>query len=183
MNFNIMNRLLAASFVLTLIGFSQPAQAQVSPVDQVVIPAKGALINVSTRGKVGSGEDVMIVGFIIKVTPKRVLLRAVGPGLERFAIKNFLADPKIELRNANGDLLQTNSGWMSLDSSTRSDMMALAGATGAFALQQGSRDAALMVNFLPPGSYTAVISSSSGQTGVALAEVYEMADYLFLPSS
>ena len=72
------------------------------------------LANVSTRGRVGSGENVLIGGLVISgPAPKRIIVRALGPSLATFAVPGVLTDPMIELRDAIGQLLATSDDWQS----------------------------------------------------------------------
>lgn len=129
------------------------------------------MLNVSTRGKVGPEE--LIAGVIINgVTPKRVMIRAIGPTLAQFGVSGALADPVLRLVNQeNGAVVRENNDWQ-----TGNDALAVAKAAsqvGAFAIGENSKDAVLLIT-LPPGRYTALVSSGSGVPGVALVEVYEI---------
>jgi hypothetical protein len=125
------------------------------------------LINLSVRKNVGSG---LTMGFVIGgATGKTMLVRAIGPTLgSAFGVPGVMSDPKVELFDATGKSLATNDNW--------GGSAALAGAfgdTGAFALNAGSADAALLTT-LAPGNYTAQVTVATGATGVALVEVYEV---------
>jgi uncharacterized delta-60 repeat protein len=127
------------------------------------------LVNVSSRGASGSGGDALISGFVIAGTDaaQRVLLRGVGPGLIQFGATNVVVDPSIALFDAEGRALGTNDNWVSsLDTISSAALRA-----GAFALDRGSRDAAVLAT-LPSGAYT--IQVSAGSTGTALLEIYEV---------
>jgi hypothetical protein len=71
------------------------------------------LANVSTRGQVGTGNDLMIAGFVIVNNPVNVVVRGLGPSLAQFQIQNPLADPTLELRDSNGVLVMANDNWKS----------------------------------------------------------------------
>ena len=127
------------------------------------------LINVSARNIVGTGANIMIAGFVVDGTVGRTLLiRAVGPTLAAFGVPGTLADPKLEIFNsaATPVKLVENDNWSSV-------LGGLANSVGAFALAEGSRDAALVVT-LPPGAYSAQVSGVASGTGEALIEVYEV---------
>ncbi|HWA07837.1 MAG TPA: DUF1800 family protein [Opitutaceae bacterium] len=127
------------------------------------------LANLSTRGQVGTGANVMITGFIIQPgSPKQVLIRAVGPQLAKapYNVPGTLANPVLSLYNSSNVLIGTNDNWSTADAATMS-------AVGAFALTPGSTDAAMIVT-LSPGTYTAQVSGVSNGTGVALLEVYDV---------
>ncbi len=125
------------------------------------------MINLSSRVRVApAGDRTLITGFVISgSTEKRVLLRAIGPALAGFGLSDALANPRLELYNSAGQLLQQNDDWSGTETA------AAAAQVGAFALPAGSRDAAMLVT-LPPGAYTMQVRTSS-ESGVALAEIYD----------
>jgi hypothetical protein len=130
-----------------------------------------ALANISTRGVVGAGSDVLIAGLVISgTTPKSVLIRAAGPALGAFGVNGALADPTLALVNQAGVTLARNDNWE--DEGRGPQITSTCSAVGAFQFRPGSRDAALVAT-LAPGSYTAVVSGAAAATGVALVEVYE----------
>ncbi len=126
--------------------------------------------DIAARAAVGTGDNIEIAGFNIASysgAPKRVLIRAVGPGLTSLGVGGVLARPVLSLYNAAGQLVASNSGWNNAPA-----IAAAASAVGDFALQPGSADAALLLD-LAPGAYTAQVAGLSATTGVALVEVYE----------
>lgn len=124
------------------------------------------LINVSARTHVGTGDNILIVGFAIGgTTPVRLLVRAVGPSLAAFGVGGTLADPKLEIYTGSTKTAE-NDNWTAADATTFS-------AVGAFGLTANSRDAAAVVT-LQPGTYTAQVSGVGNTTGVALVEVYQL---------
>ncbi|HMD59894.1 MAG TPA: sialidase family protein, partial [Opitutaceae bacterium] len=131
----------------------------------------GRLVNVSTRGDVGTGGGVMIAGFVVAgPQPKRVLLRASGPALASFGVGATLADPQMTLYRGDGTPVASNDDWMlARDAAVTS---AAAARVGAFPFAAGSLDSALVIT-LPPGSYSAVVSGVNSFTGNALVEVYD----------
>ncbi|HRE80182.1 MAG TPA: PQQ-dependent sugar dehydrogenase [Opitutaceae bacterium] len=133
-------------------------------------PRTTTLANLSARAVAGSEGQVLITGFILEgATPKTVLIRAVGPGLQAFDVPSFLPDPRLHLFRNNERIL-SNTGWT--NSSQINDVRAAAQRVGAFSLASGSADSALLVT-LNPGSYTAHAEPASGSPGVALIEVYD----------
>lgn len=129
------------------------------------------LINISTRASVGSGNNVEIAGFVVSgSTPVTLLIRADGPALTAFGVPNALPAPALSVYNANGNLVASNVGWSA--NSNAAQIVAEASAVGAFPLVPGSPDSALVLT-LPPGAYTAVVSSQDGEPGIALVEVYQ----------
>jgi len=137
--------------------------------------AEPTMTNVSARMAAGTGDNVLILGFVIEgTTPLQVLLRAVGPGLAEFGLpqNSLLADPFLQVfRRVSGDEIPiaNNTAWGAGGQSV--GLAEAFSSTGAFGLQPGSRDAALLLT-LEPGVYTAVVSGAEGGTGIALAEVY-----------
>ena len=130
------------------------------------------LINVSSRVFVGPGATPAIAGFAIRgLVAKRVLVRAVGPGLGAFGVAGALVNPRLEMRDAAGALVAVNDDWQ--DQPAAQSVAAAAASAGAFALAPGSKDAALVVT-LPAGNYTALVSAADGGNGVTLLEVYEV---------
>ncbi len=121
--------------------------------------------NVSTRGQVGTGDNIMIAGFIIGGgTSKPVIIRALGPTLTQFNVPNVLADPYLELRDANGNLIEANDDWQQ---SPEAGIVSVAGKAPS------SNKESAMAPTLNPGRYTALVSGVNSTTGTALVEVYD----------
>jgi hypothetical protein len=126
-------------------------------------------VNLSARNQVGSGDDLLVVGFAIDGnTSSTLLIRGIGPTLATFGVGSTLANPQIKLFNQQGQPVEENDDW---GGTTR--LTAAFAQTGAFPLGANSKDAALLVS-LPPGVYTAQVSGVANTTGVALIEVYEV---------
>jgi len=126
-------------------------------------------INVSTRGLVGTGGNILIAGFIVSgTTSETLLVRAVGPGLTTFGVSGVLTDPQIAVFNSSGVQIASNTSW-----GGSSALSGIFSRTGAFALPANSRDSALVIT-LAPGAYTAQVSGVSGDSGIALVEVYDV---------
>ena len=128
------------------------------------------LAAVSTLGHVGSGDRALVSGFTIAGTaPKRLLIRAVGPGLASFGVTDPLADPQLLIVPAGfQSAIAANDNWQG-----DATVAATAKATGAFALDPDSRDAAISI-MLPPGGYTVTVSGRAGTAGTALVEIYDL---------
>ena len=131
------------------------------------------LVNISTRAFVGVGAAVQITGFMVSGTSnKTVLIRASGPSLASLGVAGALVDPTVALYDCNNRLVATNDNWNT--NATEGAAITTAAATvGAFAWQQGSKDAALLVT-LAPGTYTVVVHGASDDSGIALVEVYDV---------
>lgn len=126
------------------------------------------LTNLSARTQVGTGADILIAGFNLGGSgQRRLLIRAIGPGLATFGLTGVLADPKLEVYSGS-TIVASNDNW---DAATTP--LATQSSVGAFGLTAGSRDAVLIVN-LAPGSYTAQVSGVGGTSGIGLVELYEL---------
>ena len=121
--------------------------------------------NVSTRGQVGTGNNIIIGGFIIGgSTPKPVVIRAIGPSLSQFGVPNPLADPYLELRDSNGNLVEANNDWQQSPQ---------AATIIADNLAPSSPKESAIAPTLAPGNYTALVKGVGGTTGTALVEIYD----------
>lgn len=126
----------------------------------------GVLQNVSTRGFVGTGDSVMIAGFIVADFSKAVIVRAMGPTLRRFGVTGVLADPSIEVFDSAGRSLGSNDDWSLAAAASR--IPAASGLTDI-----DSKDAGMVLT-LDPGAYTVVVRGVGGITGNAIVEVFEI---------
>lgn len=129
------------------------------------------LTNVSARTQVGTGGDVLIVGFAVTGNvPRKLLIRAVGPTLGTFGVGGTLADPVLAVRKEGDEnIVASNDDWRGAAA-----LKTAFTTVGAFALDADtSSDAALAIE-LPPGVYTVTVSGKADTTGVALVEVYEL---------
>jgi len=136
----------------------------------VTTAAPGRIVNLSARANVGTGANVLIAGFVISGSgSKSVILRGVGPTLAiaPFNVAGALAMPELTLINSSQVTLEQQTAW-----SGSAALVQAFTQVGAFALPQGSNDAALETN-LAAGSYTSQISGVNSTSGVALAEIYD----------
>jgi hypothetical protein len=123
------------------------------------------IVQLSTRGSVGTGDDVMIGGFIISgSTTKKVIIRAIGPSLTALGVSGALPDPALELHDSTAALLQSNDNWR------ESQELEIIETTVP---PTNDLESALIAD-LAPGNYTAIVSGIGGGTGVALVEVYDL---------
>ena len=121
------------------------------------------MLNISTRGAVGSENEVMIGGIIVNgASPSRVLLRAIGPSLTELGVPGALQDPVLELHDNQGLLITTNDDWQ-VD-----DLFAIALTNLA---PPDLRESAILAT-LYPANYTAIVRGKDGTTGVGLVEAY-----------
>lgn len=136
------------------------------------------LINLSTRAFVGTGQDILIPGFVVGPparnnvdTARLVLIRAIGPGLRDFEVEGVLERPRIRVLSPHGFVTAENTGWQS--AGEREALVAATARAGAFALHPQRADSALLLT-LGPIAYTVQVSGADGGSGVALVEVYEV---------
>lgn len=126
------------------------------------------LTNLSCRAQVNTGENIMIAGFFVLGSGQcRLLIRAVGPGLDQFNVPATLADPKLEVFSGSS-VIMANDNWDANDVP-----LATQASVGAFPIPAGSKDAAVIVS-LGRGAYTVHVSGVGNTTGVALVEIYEL---------
>jgi len=124
------------------------------------------LANISIRGLVQTGNEVIIGGFILGngTTSEKVIIRALGPSLSD--IGNTLADPTLYLFDKNGAMIMSDDNWQ--DDTSQADEIRATSIP-----PQNDAESAIVVT-LPPGAYTAIVAGKNGGTGVALAEVYKL---------
>lgn len=151
------------------VGATTSAVARVNPVGT---DNPGRLVNLSLRARAGSGAQTLIMGFGLAGSgatagARTVLLRGIGPSLSAFGVGGALADPRLQLLDNIGATLATNDNWGG--DRTLADAAA---SVGAFPLDPGSRDAALL-STLPARTYTAQVLGAGAASGIALAEVYD----------
>jgi uncharacterized delta-60 repeat protein len=128
------------------------------------------LLNISTRLAIGTGENVLIGGFIVTGTdPKTVLIRGIGPSLGRFGIAGALQDPTLELHQG-GTTLATNDNWKINDHGQSQE----AGIRATILQPTNDLESAILAT-LNPGAYTAIVAGKNGTTGIGLVEVYDLA--------
>ncbi len=120
------------------------------------------LANISTRGLVQTGDNVLIGGFIVLGSePQKVIVRAVGPSLP---VLNKLSDPTLELHDPNGDLLAANDDWVS---EYGTEILATKVAP------TNDKESAIVATLLP-GGYTAIVRGVNNGVGNAVVEVYNL---------
>ena len=128
--------------------------------------ATAPLLNISTRMRVQTGNNVLIGGFIITGnTPKEVALRGIGPSLIAFGISDVLANPALELHAANGALMIHNDDWQ--DDFEQSAQLSARGLALPDPKESG------ITAPLQPNAYTAILSGENQTTGIGLMEVYD----------
>lgn len=144
------------AYALRLPDAPPPATPTPSPT-----PSPGTLSNISTRGFVGTGDDVMIGGFILKDGSAKVVLRAIGSGLEASGVPGLLHDPRLRLFSGQM-MIAENDNWEAGNCKAEAPQ-------GLWPAR--SSDACLVIT-LQPGPYTAIVDGVGGTTGVALVEAF-----------
>lgn len=131
-------------------------------------PLTEKLRNLSARGLVGTGDDVLMIGgFVVGGTAlanNAMIVRALGPSLAGVGVANVLVDPMLELHDATGTIVASNDNW-------RDTQEAQIAASG---LAPTDRNESAIYSTLPQGSYTAIVRGARGTTGTALVEVYSV---------
>jgi len=128
------------------------------------------LLNVSARSQVGTGENILIAGFVVAgSTPRTILMRAVGPSLASQGVGGVLADPKISLYAQSAKIAE-NDNWG--DATNAAQIVTTSAQVGAAALPTGSKDAVILTT-LNAGIYTVLVTGVGNTTGVALVELFE----------
>jgi hypothetical protein len=137
----------------------------------VTTPVPGLALNISTRLPVGTGQQVLIGGFIIQgPNPKTVMLRAIGPSLP---FGGVLADPYLELHDGTGATIATNDNWKTTNLGgvlTSSQVIDIIAST----IAPSSNQESAIIATLNPGPYTAVVRGATNDTGIAVVEGYDL---------
>jgi sugar lactone lactonase YvrE len=137
-----------------------------SPTFLSIEPPTGLALNISTRARIQTGDNVLIGGFIVTGSgQKKVLIRGIGPSLGAAGVPGALPDPTLELHNGTGALVAMNDNWRDTQEAT------IIG-TG---LQPNDNRECSIVSSLSPGSYTAIERGKVNATGVGLVEIYDLA--------
>jgi hypothetical protein len=130
--------------------------------------ADSQFANISTRGFVRTGSNVMIGGFVLGggSNSTRIAIRGKGPSLSDAGLSPVLADPTLELHDSNGALLVANDNWR--DDPVSAAQLIATGLAGLSNLESG------IFATLPAGAYTAILAGKDGGIGIGLVEVYNV---------
>jgi len=136
-------------------------------------PNSGSLLaNISARGFVQTGDNVMIGGFIVVTQPTRVIIRAIGPSLSQFGVPDALANPQLELHDANS-LIAQNDDWQTTQIGGIITSDQVAEIQNSHLAPTNPAESAIIAT-LQPGTYTAIVRGVNNTTGNALVEVYDL---------
>ena len=155
----------AGGYTVDVINDAGSVSSRTALLTVMLAPVKA--VNISTRMRVETGNNVLIGGFIIVGNEsKNVAVRGIGPSLVLVGISGFLIDPTLELRDASGALIAQNDDWQS-DPSQAAQLIA-----SGLALQ-GPKESGIVAT-LQPGSYTTILAGQNQTTGVGLVEIYDL---------
>lgn len=164
----LMSTLGAGAYTVQVAGKGGASGVTLVEVYDAATASAGSLINLSVRAQVGVGAESPSLGFVISgTTPKRVMIRAIGPTLGAFGVGDVLADPRLQLFQGSA-LVGENDNWGGTAS-----LATTFASVGAFPLADTSSKDAALVATLAPGAYTVLVSGVGNTAGAALLEVYD----------
>jgi hypothetical protein len=159
-----------SSYTAIVRGFNNGTGIGVVEAYDLDLTVNSKLANISTRGFVSTGDNVMIGGtIIIGSTPATVLFRAIGPSLTNAGVPNALQDPTMELYDGNGTLIAFNDDWK-----TRPDGSSQQAEIIATGIPPTNDLESALLRSLSPGAYTAIVRGYLNSTGVGLVEAYQL---------
>ena len=139
-------------------------------------PGNGSnLANISTRGFVQTGNNVMIGGIIVVTQPIKVIVHAIGPSLIPFGVNNALTNPQLELHDANGTIAG-NDDWQTTQIGGIITSNQVAEIQSTMLAPANTAESAIIAT-LAPGNYTAIVQGAGATTGVGLVEVFALSEY------
>ena len=137
-----------------------------NPIDPNSVVHSARQLNISTRLRVLTGENVLIGGFIVSGTdPKKIMIRGIGPSLSAFGVPGALENPVLELHDNTGAIIAVNDNWKDAPNASEISNSGLA---------PGNDFESGILQSLPPGSYTVVVRGVGDTTGVGLVEAYDL---------
>jgi uncharacterized delta-60 repeat protein len=139
-------------------------------------PTPGLVANIATRLSIGTGDDVLIQGFIVQGpagSTKKVMVRVLGPFLAQFGMADALANPTLEIHDATNATVATNNDWKvtQIEGLITGDQSAEISASQL--APDDDLESAIIAN-LPPGNYTAVVRGLGNTTGTGIVDVYDI---------
>ncbi len=164
----VLGTLAAGNYTALLTGKDNSAGVGIVEVYDRDQAADATLGNISTRGFVQTGENVMIGGFILggSTNNARIAVRGIGPSLAQFGLNPVLADPTLELHDANGTTLIANDNWT--DDPVSAALLTANGLGLSDPKESG------IFTLLPPGQFTAILAGKNGGIGIGLVEIYNL---------
>jgi CSLREA domain-containing protein len=156
-----------ASYTAILRGANNTAGIGVVEVYDLDTAADSTLANISSRGFVQTGDNVMFAGVYVGGTsPLKVIIRALGPSLSGFGVQGALANPALELHDANATTIEANDNWV--DSSNKQAIL------DSGIPPSNDLESAIVRTLSPGPPYTAIVRGVSNTTGVAVVEIYAL---------
>jgi len=156
------------AYTIVMRGKNNSSGIGVVEVYDIGFAANARLANVSSRGFIGTGDNILIGGFVAgpqTASFTGVVIRAIGPSLSQFGVPQPMQDPVLELHNGNGDLIGSNDDW-------QSDQKAAIQATGL--APSDPHESAILFQHFEPGPYTAIVRGKNNAVGVGLVEIYDV---------
>jgi hypothetical protein len=151
-----------------------PQSLDVGGVAFATNPPAGNALNISTRLPVGTDDNVLIGGFIaLGSTPKRVIIRAIGPSLGASGLTGVLADPQLEL-NSGGEVIARNDNWQSTQIGGAIASGQVVDIHASSIPPSSNLEPAIVTTLEPNVPYTAIVRGVGNGTGVGLVEVYDL---------
>jgi hypothetical protein len=156
------------AYTVVMRGKNNSSGIGVVDIFDIGLAANARLANVSSRGFIGTADNILIGGFFAgpqTAAVTGVAFRAIGPSLANFGVPQPMQDPTLELHNANGDLIASNDDWQS---NQKSDIEAL------HLAPSDSRESVILLRNFDPGPYTAIVRGKNNTTGIGLVEIYDV---------
>jgi hypothetical protein len=156
-----------ASYTAILRGANNTPGIGVVEVYDLDSSADSILANISSRGFVQTGDNVMFAGVYVGGTsPLNVIIRAIGPSLSQFGVQGALGDPALELHDANATIIEANDNWV--DSSNKQAIL------DSGIAPSNNMESAIVRTLSPGPPYTAIVRGVSNATGIAVVEIYAL---------
>lgn len=166
-----------AAYTAIVRGNIDPIHGQNDPTGTALVEAydldpaaTSRLANISTRGLVETGDNVLIGGIIIGPGSGHVIVRAIGPSLVHVGVTGVLKDPTLEVRDRSGSLVGSNDNWKINDQTGQSQEADIRATT----IPPSDDAESAIVATVSPGAYTAVVRGKNDSTGIALVEAYSL---------
>jgi hypothetical protein len=156
------------SYTVVMRGKNNSSGIGVVDMFDIGLAANARLANVSSRGLIGTGDNILIGGFYAgpqTAAVTGVVFRAIGPSLSNFGVPQPMQDPTLEIHNSNGDVIASNDDW-------QTNQKAEIQATGL--APSDPRESAILMRNFDPGPYTAIVRGKNNTTGVGLVEIYDV---------